>query len=107
MKLKLLKKLRTVYCFSSFADWYNYTKVRYLEEASRTTFVLIMGSREGLGLEQPNLLKAVDVWFKLFYILVIHYPWQCGMTWEFTQKVLFGIEDKNKGKTEGCIEMRV
>ena len=86
---------------------------KYLEECSETPFVLIVGSQEdhiqtfvvidGVGLEQPSLLKAVDVCFKLFYILDIHYPWQCSTTWEFIQKVLFGIEDKHKGKTSPAV----
>lgn len=57
---------------------------KYLEEAhNHTPFVLIIGDRddphqvfvvaEGQALEQPNLLKAVDVCFKLFYVLDIHY----------------------------------
>lgn len=86
---------------------------KYLDEASRSPFILVIGAREnphqvfeiidGQGLEQPNLLKAVDVCFKLFYILDIHHPWQCYITWEFVQKVLYGIEDNKKGKTSPAV----
>ena len=73
---------------------------KYLEEAAnRSPFVLVIREQDvpimqvfvivdGQGLEQPNLLKAVHVCFKLFYILDIHYPWQCAITWEFLQKVV-------------------
>ncbi|CAB4019527.1 Hypothetical predicted protein, partial [Paramuricea clavata] len=86
---------------------------KLLEEASRSPFILAIGAREspnqvfvvvdGQGLEQPSLVKAVDVCFKLFYILDVHYPWQCAVTWEFIQKVLYGIEDKLKGKTSPAV----
>lgn len=86
---------------------------KYLEEAPRCPFVLAIGNRcnpsqvfaivEGQGLELPNLTKAVDVCFKLFYILDINYPWQCFSSWEFIQKVLYGIEDKDKGKTSPAV----
>ncbi|CAB4012109.1 Hypothetical predicted protein, partial [Paramuricea clavata] len=86
---------------------------KYLEEAPRCPFVLAIGNRynptqvfviiEGQGLEQPNLTKAIDVCFKVFYILDINYPWQCSSSWEFIQKVLYGIEDKVKGKTTPAV----
>ncbi|CAB4005636.1 Hypothetical predicted protein [Paramuricea clavata] len=94
---------------------------KLLEEASQSPFILAIDARESpnqvfvavdrQGLEQPSLVKAVDVCFELFYILDVHYPWQCGVTWEFIQKVLFGIEDKLKGQdfassycNEGCLK---
>ena len=86
---------------------------KYLEEAPRFPFVLAIGNRsnptqvfviiEGKGLEQPNLVKAVDVCFKIFYILDINYPWQCFSSWEFIRKVLFTIEDNVKGKTTPAV----
>lgn len=86
---------------------------KYLEEASRSPFIMVTGTRDtpnqvfvvvdGQGLEQTSLVKAVDVCFKLFYILDVHYPWQCSVTWEFVQKVLYGIEDKQKRKTSPAV----
>ncbi|CAB4005822.1 Hypothetical predicted protein [Paramuricea clavata] len=86
---------------------------KLLEEASQSPFILAIDARESpnqvfvavdrQGLEQPSLVKAVDVCFKLFYILDVHYPWQCAVTWEFIQKVLYGIEDKLKGKTSPAV----
>ncbi|PIK62632.1 hypothetical protein BSL78_00424 [Apostichopus japonicus] len=80
---------------------------KYLEEVDNCQpFVLIMGDRDaahqifvvadGHGLEQQTLLKALDVCFKLFYVLDLHYPWQCAVTWEFVQKVLYGLDNKVK-----------
>ena len=41
---------------------------------------------ERQALQQTSLLKAVNVCFKLFYILDINYPQ------EFFEKVVFGLE---------------
>ena len=79
---------------------------KYLEEVSnKQPFVLILGSLmeplqcfvivERKALQQMSLLKALDVCFKLFYVLDINYPWQCATTWEYLQKVVFGLEDHN------------
>ncbi|XP_071852236.1 uncharacterized protein [Apostichopus japonicus] len=87
---------------------------KYLEEVdNRQPFVLIMGDRDaahqifvvadGHGLEQQTLLKALDVCFKLFYVLDLHYPWQCAVTWEFVQKVLYGLDSKVKSKTSPAV----
>ena len=77
---------------------------KYLDDVTnKQPYTLILGSLMELlqwfvivkrqALQQTSLLKAVDVCFKLFYILDINYPWQCSTTWEFFQKVLFGLED--------------
>ena len=42
--------------------------------------------------------KALETCFKLFYVTDIEYPWQCGITWEFLQKVIFSLEDRCKNK---------
>ena len=77
--------------------------------------MLIIGDRDdphqvvavGQALEQPTLLKAVDVCFKLFYVLDIHYPWQSCVSWEFVQKVIYALDDKVQHKTSpGVIAMR-
>ena len=77
---------------------------KYLEETSTRPepFILLTGDRraphpifviiQGKSLEQVSLIKAVDVTFKLFYILDIHYPWQSATTWEFFQKVVYGLD---------------
>ena len=28
----------------------------------------------------------------------IEYPWQCSITWQFLQKVIFSLEDRRKNK---------
>ena len=57
----------------------------------------------GVPQETPNLLKAVDVAFKMFYVLDLEYPWQCSVTWEFIQKVLYGIDSHHKAKTSPSV----
>ena len=80
---------------------------KYLEEnSSDEPHVLAHGSvynphqvfvvSKGRALERPNLLTAIDTCFKVFYIMDIEYPWQCGITWEFFQKIIFGLEDRSK-----------
>jgi hypothetical protein len=80
---------------------------KYLEEnSSDEPHVLAHGSvynshqvfvvSKGRALEKPNLLTAIDTCFKVFYIMDIEYPWQCGITWEFFQKIIFGLEDRSK-----------
>ena len=77
---------------------------KYLDDVTnKQPYTLILGSLmeplqcfvivERQVLQQISLLKAVDVCFKLFYDLDINYPWQCSTTWEFFQKVVFGLED--------------
>lgn len=92
---------------------------KYLEEVTNgQPFVLILGSLmepsqcfvivERKALIQGSLLKAVDVCFKVFYILDISYPWQCSTTWEFFQKVVFGLDDAggNSKTSPAVIAMR-
>ena len=92
---------------------------KYLEENSTDEpYVLAHGSvniphqvfvvSKGKALEKPNLLMAVDTCFKLFYVTDIEYPWQCGITWEFLQKVIFSLEDrcKNKKTSPSVVSMR-
>lgn len=92
---------------------------KYLEEVTNTQpYVLILGTLveplqcfvivERKALEQTCLLKAIDVCFKMFYILDITYPWQCHTTWEYFQKVVFGLEDAGgrKKTSPSVIAMR-
>ncbi|XP_063968771.1 uncharacterized protein LOC135157438 isoform X1 [Lytechinus pictus] len=70
----------------------------------RQPFVLALGPQkapaqyfavvEGRALKQDSLLKAVDVCFKLFYVLDLEYPSACYTTWEFIQKVLYQLMPK-------------
>jgi hypothetical protein len=86
---------------------------KYLEEARRSPFVLILGNRdapcqcfvivEGKAIEQSNLVKALDVCFKLFYVLDIHYPWQSAHAWEFVQKCFYGLDDDEKKQTSPAV----
>lgn len=87
---------------------------KYLEEVTNhQPYILLLGSLleplqmfvivERKALEQPSLLKAVDVCFKLFYVLDLKYPWQCATSWEFFQKVIFGLEDDKGDKTSPAV----
>lgn len=87
---------------------------KYLEEVTNNQpYILVLGSLLGplqkfviverKALEQPSLLKAIDVCFKLFYILDVQYPWQCATSWEFFQKVIFGLEDAKGRKTSPAV----
>ena len=86
----------------------------YLEDAPDTPFVLVLGTRKkphqtyavigGVAQETQNLMKAVDVAFKmLIYILDIEYPWQCGVTWEFFQKVVYTMDGTKKNRASPAI----
>ncbi|XP_033104574.1 uncharacterized protein LOC117107122 [Anneissia japonica] len=88
---------------------------KYLEEVSNTQpYVLILGGFadplqcftivERRAIPQVSFLKAIDVCFKLFYILNLNYPWQSYTTWEFIQKVIYGLEDTgNHNKTSPAV----
>ena len=62
---------------------------------------------EGQAMRVESMLKAVDVCFKLMYILDLHYPQQCATTWEFIQKVIYEIKevknDKKKDSTSPSV----
>ena len=92
---------------------------KYLEEnTTEEPCVLVHGNAniphqafvvcKSRALEKPNLLMAIDTCFKLFYVADIQYSWQCGITWEFLQKVIFSLEDrcKNKKTSPSVISMR-
>ncbi|XP_063960266.1 uncharacterized protein LOC135155266 [Lytechinus pictus] len=78
----------------------------------RQPFVLALGPQkvpaqyfavvEGRALKQDSLLKAVDVCFKLFYVLDLEYPSACYTTWEFIQKVLYQVNAKDRN-TSSCV----
>lgn len=92
---------------------------KYLEEVTNTQpYILVLGSLlepsqffvivERKALQQASLLKAVDACFKAFYVINVNYPWQSKSTWEFFQKVIFGLEDAGgvSKKTPAVIAMR-
>lgn len=86
---------------------------KYLDDCPCDPHILVLGSLlepqqvfvivEGQGLERPNLIKAVDACFKLFYVLDINYPWQSSVTWEFIQKVIYCLDSKAKQKTSPAV----
>ena len=87
---------------------------KYLEEVKNCQpFILVLGELiepaqvfvivERKALPQTSLLKAVDVCFKLFYVLNVDYPWEAATTWEFHQKVVFGLGGKEGGKTSPAV----
>ncbi|KAJ8034185.1 hypothetical protein HOLleu_20916 [Holothuria leucospilota] len=91
---------------------------QYLEKRikNQQPFLLILGDREepqGIfvvaerkALQQTSLLKAIDVCFKLFYILDLHYPWESATTWEFFQKVIYGLGEPGETTSPAVIAMR-
>ena len=62
-------------------------------------FILILGNPEqpeqAFVVVEKNvvlcksLLQAVDVCFKVVYVLDINYAWQCQHTWDFIQKFFY------------------
>ena len=79
----------------------------YIEQAmNREPQIMVMGARgnpeqsfvvvEGHAIECDSLLKAVDVCFKLTYVLDINYCWKCSHTFVFLQKCVYGL-----GKDDG------
>ena len=91
---------------------------QYLEARilNKQPYLLILGDREepqGVfviaerkALPQKSLVKAVDVCFKLFYILDLNYPWESATTWEFIQKVVYGLGEPNDNTCKEVIAMR-
>ncbi|XP_071843612.1 uncharacterized protein [Apostichopus japonicus] len=89
----------------------------FLEGNKQTQpFILALGERkspeqlfvvvEGQTVSCSSLLHAVDVCFKLFYLLDVHYPWQCSNTWDFVQKFIYGIGDgKGKGRSASAVTL--
>lgn len=77
-------------------------------------FVLILGDRkqpcqsfvivEGTALPAADIMEAVDICFKSFYVLDISYPSQCSSSWEFIQQYVFKLaEGKGKGLTSPSV----
>ncbi|XP_071483685.1 uncharacterized protein [Diadema antillarum] len=70
-------------------------------EGKREPHVLVFGERknpeqafvavEGDAIPCTSLLKAVDVCFKLTYVLDISYCWQCSHTYTYLQKYVYGL----------------
>ena len=71
-------------------------------------FVLLMGERsmpeqtfvvvDRRTVKCQSLVRAVDMTFKLFYLLDLEYPWECHNTWDFIQKFIFGLGE-GKGRS--------
>ena len=74
----------------------------YLEQSTnRETRVMIMGERgnpeqsfvvvEGHAIPCVSLLKAVDICFKLTYVLDVNYCWRCSHTFVFLQNYIYAL----------------
>ena len=74
----------------------------YLEQSNkREPHVVIMGERgnpeqsfvvvEGHAIPCVSLLKAVDICFKLMYVLEVNYCRRCSHTFVFLQKYVFAL----------------
>jgi len=46
----------------------------------------------GIFYKQPNILSALDLCFKVFFILNLKYPKECVLVWTFVQKYFFDID---------------
>ena len=55
------------------------------------------------ALEKPSVFKALDTCFKLFYVMDTEYPWQCAITWELIQKIVYQLDDKVSHKTSPAV----
>lgn len=45
-----------------------------------------------------NIVRAVDVCFKIFHVFNLNYPHQCELVWTFIQKVIFQIDTNSDVK---------
>lgn len=91
---------------------------QYLEKRikNKQPFTLILGDREEQqvifvvaekkALQQTSLLKAVDVCFKLFYSLDLHYPWESATNWESFQKVIYSLGEAGETTSPAVNAMR-
>ena len=79
----------------------------YLEKkCQKQPFILLLGEVdrpeqafvvvEKVAISGKSLLHALDICFKLIYILDVDYAWQCGNTWDFIQKFIFGLGDEKR-----------
>ena len=79
-------------------------------------FILILGNPEqpeqAFVVVEKNvvlcksLLQAVDVCFKVVYVLDINYAWQCQHTWDFIQKFFYRLgEGKGRDTSLPTVKM--
>ncbi|KAI2646123.1 Carboxylic acid reductase [Labeo rohita] len=126
-KLGQTKSRRTVAtsprCFKKptcQATWKNYAQVHvgtnmveYLQNAETSDIflhVLCLGNESttsqtftivsGHAIETESLLEAVDLCFKSFFVLDVHYTKQCLPTWEFLQHAVYHID----GHESSCVK---
>lgn len=82
----------------------------YLETKNQTQpSILVLGETqspeqafavvEKSAIPANGLLHALDICFKLIYILDVDYPWQSMNTWDFVQKFLFGLGDDRRSQS--------
>ena len=45
-----------------------------------------------------SLLKALDLAFKVFFVLDLNYPAQCNSIWEFFENVVYCIGKRNSSE---------
>ena len=75
---------------------------QFLESHGQTQpFILVLGDLakpeqifvivETEALARSPLLHAVDICFKLIYVLDVHFPWESQHTWDFLQKCIYEL----------------
>ncbi|PIK42603.1 hypothetical protein BSL78_20529 [Apostichopus japonicus] len=81
----------------------------FLAKVSQTQpFILIIGENrrnpeqqfvivERMAMPASSLIKAVDLCFKVFYVLDLNYPWESNNVWDFIQKNIYGLGE-GKGR---------
>lgn len=51
----------------------------------------------------PNIVKAVDVCFKIIHVFDLKYPMEYLLVWKFIQKCLYGIDTENDVKSSSLL----
>lgn len=84
---------------------------QYLQTRKQTQpLVVALGERlkpdqvfvvvEGHVVKCKSLMAAVDMCFKVIYVLWTDFAWQCANTWDALQKIVYGLgEGKGKAMT--------
>jgi len=53
----------------------------------------------------PNIVKAVDVCFKIIHIFNLQYPLESILVWTFIQKCFYGIDTENDVKSSSLLSV--
>jgi len=60
---------------------------------------------DGFFYDVPSIMKAVDVAFKSFFALRVHYPPESRHIWLFLQKYVYKLSTKDDPKIGGTLDI--